>query len=1045
MTWSAPTIGTAADAPARHRSFRSPVNNWTALAVPHVDDPRSAADWRRHRELAKKVHRWCRASEAEFLVIHAGHAPTAELIDIAISALHNPIDRGAAARELGVPEVADICIADDGSEPLLSLTWQMLSRRGLNTVTIRHHRDPLDRRAPASRPDEPPIPEHPMVVVRRSSIVERAPEQERTAWQRPSWWAATLAVCMFTIWNLIQIGRQTIETTAVELLWLDAAERGTVNGSIGAMSGTGVWPALMEPVIGTLGFTAVRVVSVFFAVGAVACLANASSRVFGRWAARTTAVAMTIALAVTGVATDATPIPLAILALAIGVHGIALAVTTDRPSWLVLSAAATSLAIAVQFQTFAVAIALPIVIAFFGGHRRRVNVQLYTLTSLACTAWWLIPLDLPISIYIVTIRDSLPPLALGENVVKFGVVAAVVAATYIVLRVAIASQLVRRRLLVLGFAAAILPTFRLLVGATMEMSDIAIAASLFAPVLGGLVAHFAAAISAGEQVEPARRTSPDLLKIDPSTGMPRGNHIHFTNRQMYLAGVLLAVNSLWFFPWAIPHMAWGTWWLAIPFLVCNASVASTAGLLMFNNARQSIPLHIDVAVGHEPLVGVIVPMVDEPIEMVNATVMSVIEQDWPIDRLRIVVSDDGYSDEVQQHFMALAATLPDNVLTYFRPPKRGSIGRTGESKAGNLNAAILPLSDAHCEYIETRDADDLVGCSNFLRATVGHMMTDQRIAYVQTIKESHTSDGDPFNNNEVLFYRGMTLARNVHHAALPCGSGLVWRRAALRDIGHFPVWNLVEDIHSGVLALRAGWRGLFVPIVGSFAQHAPEDIANYFKQRGTWALDSIRLVIFDRFRGIPWRARLQLFEQTAFYLLSIPVMGLLVLPIFGLVLGRYPIEADGMDYALHFTGFAVSLELCMFAFASGQPISAYIRTRLFIVGMAPLYAASVVRAIWYGANRKPIYVVTRKADRHQVYFRMLKVHWLLIGLIVSALLLAVLRRDESSTFDPGIVYWAFAGIAGLGSFLRLSWFGVDLRQLFKRQPAPDEHAVELPG
>ena len=233
--------------------------------------------------------------------------------------------------------------------------------------------------------------------------------------------------------------------------------------------------------------------------------------------------------------------------------------------------------------------------------------------------------------------------------------------------------------------------------------------------------------------------------------------------------------------------------------------------------------------------------------------------------------------------------------------------------------------------------------------------------------------------------------------------------------------------------MRSGWRGLFVPVVGSFAQHAPEDIANYFKQRGTWALDSIRLVFFDRFRGIPWRARLQLFEQTAFYLLSIPVMGLLILPIFGLVFGVYPVDANGLDYALHFTGFAVSLELCMFAFASEQPVTAYLRSRLFIVGMAPLYAASVVRAIWYGANRKPIYVVTRKAHQHQVYFRLLKIHWLLIALIVSALVVAVLRRDENSTFDPGIVYWALAGIAGLGSFVRLSWFGVDVRELLKRK------------
>ena len=74
--------------------------------------------------------------------------------------------------------------------------------------------------------------------------------------------------------------------------------------------------------------------------------------------------------------------------------------------------------------------------------------------------------------------------------------------------------------------------------------------------------------------------------------------------------------------------------------------------------------------------------------------------------------------------------------------------------------------------------------------------------------------GDPFGfRHEPFFYRGCMLARNAANAVFPCGSGLVWRPPdALLDIGGFPAWNLVEDLHSGVLALRRGWRGVYLPI-----------------------------------------------------------------------------------------------------------------------------------------------------------------------------------------------------------------------------------------
>lgn len=235
--------------------------------------------------------------------------------------------------------------------------------------------------------------------------------------------------------------------------------------------------------------------------------------------------------------------------------------------------------------------------------------------------------------------------------------------------------------------------------------------------------------------------------------------------------------------------------------------------------------------------------------MILRTVESVLDQDWPAHRMAIVVSDDGHSDDLRR-------ALEPYPVHYHSPPPRYAPGRDGAAKAGNLNSALAELLRLHPDvaYVETRDADDEVGSRGFLRHCVGQLLADDALAFVQTIKEAQVSAGDPFNNRESMFYRGQMLTRNAANAVFPCGSGVVWRRTALHEIGDFPTWNLVEDLQSGVEALRRGWRGLYVPIVGAVGQHAPEDLANAYKQRGTWAIDTVRLMLWGDLRGLPRRS-----------------------------------------------------------------------------------------------------------------------------------------------------------------------------------------------
>ena len=145
-----------------------------------------------------------------------------------------------------------------------------------------------------------------------------------------------------------------------------------------------------------------------------------------------------------------------------------------------------------------------------------------------------------------------------------------------------------------------------------------------------------------------------------------------------------------------------------------------------------------------------------------------------------------------------------------------------------------------------------------------------------------------------MFYRGQMLSRNAANATFPCGSGVVWRRSALEDIGLFPTWNLVEDLQSGVEALRRGWHGCYLPIVGAMGQHSPEDVPNVYKQRGTWAIDTVRLMVWGDLRGLSLRQRAQFYELLCYYLHSFTVL-VYVPSIIGALLGYLPFTASGNE------------------------------------------------------------------------------------------------------------------------------------------------------
>jgi cellulose synthase (UDP-forming) len=525
------------------------------------------------------------------------------------------------------------------------------------------------------------------------------------------------------------------------------------------------------------------------------------------------------------------------------------------------------------------------------------------------------------------------------------------------------------------------------------------------------------------------------LRAAPSSNIAQaawrfGERFPASRRLWHIRALNVIVVALmgFYLVWMLGHLTPARLWVGVPFAA--ASLMSAACLLVsaINSWCSRVTLPRPLVGDDVPEVAVIIPTCGEPVPMVLRTVLSVLDQDYPSERLIVVVSDDA-------HNPALAEALEGLGIIYHEPPDRWSPGRDGAAKAGNLNSAVAFLDRhfPHVRYIETRDADDEVGAPRFLRCTVGALEADRSTAFVQTVKEAQVSAGDPFVNFNGDFYRGQMLARNASNAVFPCGSGLVWRRTALRHIGGFPTWNLVEDFQSGVEALRRGWRGCYLPIVGAVAQHSPEDIPNVVKQRGTWAIDSVRLLVWGNRRGLSLRQRIAFGETLLFYLHSFTL--LVYVPTAAITcLGLIPLTGTALSYFHHLIPYALAAELRLLVLnqpfgdrrqRQRRPLLALWRVKIMWLGLAPVYVLACTKAVLGGRHRKPIYKITRKSTLIRWYWRETLPQLGLAVMVPAALIVGAVTGHLAS--PQTIVcagYWGLTYSAALAGFAARGWFGL---------------------
>jgi cellulose synthase (UDP-forming) len=415
------------------------------------------------------------------------------------------------------------------------------------------------------------------------------------------------------------------------------------------------------------------------------------------------------------------------------------------------------------------------------------------------------------------------------------------------------------------------------------------------------------------------------------------------DRKRRLAGQFLTfitiVLGIFYLLWHVRNINWTLWYYSFTFFL-----AELIGLLLFSFFAFNawfLRFHSPKGMPSENpyTIDIFITVAGEAVDLLKATVEAAVQINYLSKKVYIL--DDKGNVEYQR----LAERFG---CQYFaREDHR-------HAKAGNLNYALQRTSG---DLILTLDADQ-VPQSQIINTLIGYFKFPS-IAFVQSKQNFKVPIGDPFGNTDRVFYNVMQAGKDTDNAAFSCGSGVIYRRKALEEIGGFSTWNLVEDVHTSMLLHDRGWRSIYYNYPLTIGT-APVDIYGVYRQRKQWAADSLRLLFWDsplRRKGLTLKQKVQYFHLGFVYLVAGFIMPLFFLtPIWALLTNNFVLMAPVQSYVCHRFPYFVAMSIAYGVLNFPTPC---MRAFQMWTGLFPVF----IKATWIALrskNKKPAYQVNVK-------------------------------------------------------------------------------------
>lgn len=438
-------------------------------------------------------------------------------------------------------------------------------------------------------------------------------------------------------------------------------------------------------------------------------------------------------------------------------------------------------------------------------------------------------------------------------------------------------------------------------------------------------------------------------------------------------------------------------------------------------AHDDRPEPVDVTVWRNRLrAGAEVPGMDvfitaygEAPELVRTTMRAARDMELPH---RTWVLDDGDSD-------VLADICAEEGVGYLRRPGGA------HAKAGNVNAA---LGRTDGEFVVILDADH-VPEPDFLIQVLPHFQ-DAAVAFVQS-PQSYVNRVNLVSTGSAeaqrIFYELVCPGKNHFNAAFCVGTNVMFRRAALDEIGGIATGSNSEDIWTSLELHKRGWKSIYVPLVLARGL-APQDVASYLKQQLRWASGGFEVLLrgrlFRRGNGLTVDQRLQYLFTGLHYLLSVAMLMFIFLPAGYLLFGLSPIRADGFTWAGHYLPFYAMTLLVTWLQSGGFRVSAIVTS----IGAAPVHLRALAATL---RNKPARWTATNQLGGGARSLWAVMPHlWLLVLNVMAIAVGVIVMADPPPT-------WLSVGWAGMIVLI----LGRMIVESLRRAPAEPQPAPRVPA
>lgn len=261
-----------------------------------------------------------------------------------------------------------------------------------------------------------------------------------------------------------------------------------------------------------------------------------------------------------------------------------------------------------------------------------------------------------------------------------------------------------------------------------------------------------------------------------------------------------------------------------------------------------------------PSVAIVVSSYHEPLEVIEDTLICFRNLTYP--NKHIYFLDDtrydrgGDAEQMAAYRKDVDDLCKDIGVNLFRRRWRGA-------KAGMINDFLAYLDGNPPEgfefvsfeegpvvrgeeaekYIVVFDADQNP-LPDFAEPLIAFMEDKPELAFIQT-PQYYTN----FETNRVargaglqqaVFYEYISEGKSLQDAMFCCGTNVIFRRAALMDVGGFDESSVTEDFATSLKFHEKGWRSAYLNKVCAFGM-GPEDLGGYFRQQFRWALGTVGL------------------------------------------------------------------------------------------------------------------------------------------------------------------------------------------------------------